>query len=86
MTIIVLGGKYMKTMNITDFKAHALRVINKIAVMHENVIITKRGKALVEVIPFKPHKTEIKPGRLASALVLEKDIVSPPENDWEANR
>ena len=75
----------MKTMNITDFKAHALRVISKVAELHESVIVTKRGKALAEIIPFKPHSKKAKPGKLVSTLVSEKDIVSPISGDWEAN-
>lgn len=53
----------MKTMTITDFKAHALQVIGEVAQSKEPVIVTKRGKPLAEVIPF----TEKHPsaGRLA---------------------
>lgn len=77
----------MKTMNVSDFKAHALQVISDVAELHENLILTKRGKALAEIIPYKPHKSVATPGKLASALVQEKDIVSPFEGSlWEANR
>ena len=34
----------------------------------------------------KSLKLQIKAGKLASALIKEKDIVSPIKNDWKVNR
>ena len=64
----------MKTMAITDFKAHALRVLAQIAQTKETVLITKRGKPLVEIVPFPESKPV--PGKLAEALVFEGDILT----------
>ncbi|MCB4790434.1 MAG: type II toxin-antitoxin system prevent-host-death family antitoxin [Elusimicrobia bacterium] len=76
----------MKTMNVTDFKSHALQIISRVAELHETVIITKRGKALAELIPFKPHNKKASCGRLSSALISQKDIVAPIDEEWEANK
>ncbi len=76
----------MKTMNITDFKAHALKVISDIEKFHGTVIVKKRGKAVVEIKPFRPHENKPKPGKLASALISEKDIVSPIDETWETSK
>ncbi len=73
----------MKTLAITDFKAHALQILSRIAKTKESVVITKRGKPIVEVIPFSTSKPA--PGKLSEALVFEKDIVSPLGEDmWDA--
>ncbi len=73
----------MRTLTITDFKAHALQVLGQVAETKEPVVVTKRGKPLAEVIPFAPPSA--RPGKLASALVFEKDIVSPLGSDlWDA--
>lgn len=73
----------MKTMAITDFKSHALQVLGDVANRREKVIVTKRGKPLVEVVPYSESNPA--PGRLANALVFEKDIVSPLGKDmWDA--
>ena len=73
----------MRTLGITDFKAHALQVLGQVAETRERVVVTKRGKPLAEVIPYSqqaPH-----PGKLADALVFEKDIVTPLGEDmWDA--
>ncbi|RKX64563.1 MAG: type II toxin-antitoxin system Phd/YefM family antitoxin [Tenericutes bacterium] len=73
----------MKTLAITDFKAHALQILGRIAKTKESVVITKRGKPIVEVIPFSTSKPA--PGKLSEALVFEKDIVCPLGEDmWDA--
>ncbi len=73
----------MRTLAITDFKAHALQVLGQVAETREPVVVTKRGKPLAEVIPFSPETSC--PGKLADALVFEKDIVTPLGEDmWNA--
>jgi prevent-host-death family protein len=73
----------MRTLAITDFKAHALQVLGQVAETREGVVVTKRGKPLAEVIPFSPETS--RPGMLADALVFEKDIVTPlGEEMWDA--
>lgn len=75
----------MKTMAISKFKTHALKVLNEVAQSKETIIITKKGKPLAQVIPHR--KSEIKPipGKLADAFLFEKDIIAPLGEDlWEA--
>ena len=74
----------MKSMAISEFKAHALRVLDEVARSRESVLVTKRGKPLVRVVPLDEQE-ESRPGKLADALVFEGDIVSPlGEEMWEA--
>lgn len=75
----------MKTMAITDFKAHALRVLGEVAARKEKVLVTKRGKPLAEIIPYTGTKHTA--GQLAETLVFEKDVVSPlGQQMWDACR
>lgn len=54
MTIIKIERwLIMKTMAVTEFKAHALKVLDNISKDQEDIIITKRGKPLAKVIPFR---------------------------------
>jgi len=77
----------MKTMAISEFKAHALQVLGRVAKTKEPVVVTRRGKPLVEVVPFRGADHAPKPGRLSKTLVFEKDIVSPlGEALWNAGR
>ena len=75
----------MKTMAIGEFKAHALQVLAQVAKTKDPVVVTKRGKPLAEVVPFRGFDETPVPGKLSETLVFEKDIVSPlGESDWNA--
>ena len=75
----------MKTMAVSEFKAHALKVLNEVAKSQETILITKRGKPLAQVIPHRESDMKPTPGRLADAFVFEKDIITPlGEELWEA--
>lgn len=79
------GYPHVRTMPVTDFKAHALKVLGEVAETREPVVVTKRGKPLAEIVPFAGKRTA--PGRLADALVFEDDIVSPiGEAEWNVCR
>ena len=75
----------MQTMGISQFKSHALKILDQVAKTKEVIIITKRGKPLAQIIPYCDSISNHAPGKLADALVFEKDIVSPlGEEMWDA--
>ena len=67
----------MKTMGISQFKAHALKVINDVAKSQETIVILKRGKPLAQIVPYRNPESKPKAGKLADTLVFEEDIISP---------
>lgn len=74
-------------MAISDFKAHALRVLDDVASTGEGVLITRRGQALAQVVPCETAAAKGEAGKLAGTLVFEDDIVSPlGDGMWEASR
>lgn len=74
----------MKTMSISEFKAHALRVIEDVFESRESLVITKRGKPVARVIPYQEQTSKPRPGRLSQYFIYEKDIVAPLDSkDWE---
>ena len=42
----------MQTWSVTEFEAQALGILEQVAQTGEPVIVTKRGKAIVKVIPL----------------------------------
>ena len=73
----------MKTMAISEFKAHCPQVLGRVARTKETVVVTKRGRPLVEVVPFRHRDESPVAGKLAETLVFERDIVSPlGESIW----
>ena len=75
----------METMGISQFKAHALKLLNRVAKTHETIIVTKRGLPIAQISHYKNSQIKPEPGRLADTLVYEKDILSPlGEEMWDA--
>jgi len=73
----------MKTMAISEFKAHCLQVFGRVARTKETVVVTKRGNPLVEVVLFRRNDESLTPGKLSETLVFKKDIVLPlGESIW----
>ena len=69
----------MKTMAITKFETQAFKLIDEVAQSQKSIIITKLGKAIVKIVPFTEadNGNKNQPGKLASTLIFEKDIISP---------
>ena len=75
----------MKTITVTDFKAHALQVINRISQTKEPITLTKRGIPIATVLPYTPAHEKPVPGLLSEQLDFEKDIISPlGEEIWDS--
>lgn len=74
----------MKTMAISEFKTHALKIIDQLSKNHETIIVTKRGKPLAKLLPYDGTSGLSKPGQLSETLVFENDIITPLGEDiWE---
>jgi prevent-host-death family protein len=75
----------MKTMAISKFKSHALKILDQVSKTQEIITITKRGKPLAQITPYRNSEIFPEPGKLSDALVFEKDIISPLGEDiWDA--
>jgi prevent-host-death family protein len=74
----------MKQMRASVFKARCLKVMNDVQATGEPVIVTKRGKPVVKVIPAEPEKDDIL-GFMAGEFQIVGDIESPvvPPSDWK---
>ena len=49
----------MKQMQASAFKARCLSVMDDVQATGEPVIVTKRGKPVVKVVPMKPENDDI---------------------------
>jgi prevent-host-death family protein len=74
----------MKQMRASVFKARCLSVMDDVQATGEPVIVTKRGKPVVKVVPIKPEKDDIF-GFMAGKFDIVGDIESPvvPLKDWK---
>jgi prevent-host-death family protein len=66
----------MKTIGAGAFKTHCLAVMNEVQKKRQTVLITKRGKPVVKIVPADQDKDEIY-GFLKGKGKITGDVVSP---------
>jgi prevent-host-death family protein len=78
----------MTTLLISDFKARCLAIIEKVHSDGESVLVTRRGKPLVRVMPATERPAgSRKLGALAGEAVANGDIVHTSfEHEWESRK
>ena len=77
----------MKTMTAGKFKAQCLKIIDRVNSTREPVVITKKGRAIVKLVPAGPPVKDVL-GSLAGMIEIVGDIESPvePPEAWEVLR
>ena len=78
--------EFIESMGISQFKSHALRILDQVFTTKKSIIITKHGKPLAQIVPYQePVSSDHMPGKLRDTLVFEDDILSPlGEELWDA--
>ena len=76
----------MQSINISDFKARCLAILEEISRTGEGVTILKRGKPIAQVLPPTPREDSYPQHALEGTVEVLGDIVGPvvPANHWEA--
>ena len=71
-----------------DFKANCLKYMEIVAKVHEEIIITKRGKHLVKLVPLINEPNIDIFGSLKGTVKFNADIIEDPLDDieWEAQK
>ena len=75
----------MAEMKASEFKAKCLRVIDEVAAGGDELIVTKNGKPLVKMVPYRPKRSSLW-GSYAGRIEMHDDLVDPIEVEWEASR
>jgi antitoxin (DNA-binding transcriptional repressor) of toxin-antitoxin stability system len=73
----------MKHMAAGVFKAKCLKLMDQIAATGEPITVTKRGRAVIRVVPVVAENPAFI-GRLAGTATFVGDIVSPIDEPWDA--
>jgi prevent-host-death family protein len=73
----------MKEISAADFKARCLALMDEVNVSGEAFLITKRGKAVAQLVPVKP-KSKTFLNRLRGKVQVKGRITDPaiPAEDW----
>lgn len=70
----------------TEFKAHCLSIMDRVARTREEVVITKHGKAVARLVPAREAPEAGIFGCLAGSVTKMGDIVSPVGEAWDAEQ
>lgn len=73
----------MKRVAAGTFKAKCLKLMDRVAATGETITVTKRGRAVVRVLPVV-EDAPLFVGRLARTATFVGDIVSPIDEPWDA--
>jgi len=74
----------MKTkMSAGEFKNKCLRVMDEVRESGQEVVVTKRGKPVVRIVPARDSEPEVD---LAGAITHEDPDIFSTGEDWEADR
>lgn len=76
MTLIISAAK---------FKSECLQLMDDVAATKEEILITKRGKPVARLLPVLEEPRRLF-GCMESTVDYLGDIISPTDEDWEANR
>jgi prevent-host-death family protein len=72
-----------RTIKASEFKAKCLALMDEVARTGKTMVITKNGKPIAELGPHQP-KTRNARGILKGELIINGDIISPLDVEWEA--
>jgi prevent-host-death family protein len=61
-----------------EFQSHCSSLLDEVEKTGETLIVTRQGKPVARVIPFE------RPRPLLGSVVWEGDIVSPIDEEWDA--
>jgi prevent-host-death family protein len=67
----------------SEFKAKCLAIMDEVEHTRQSVVVTKRGKPLVRVIPHTAENSNAR-GILKGRVEILGDIISPIDVEWEA--
>lgn len=68
-----------RTMAAAAFKAQCLAVLDRVEETGETVVVTRRGRAVAEVVPVRRSKTR----SLKGSVRTNFDVVGPILGSWD---
>ncbi len=74
----------VKTVAITEFKAHCLQLVDEVARTGEEIFITKRGKVQALISRPRHIPDDYAPGKNKHTAWIIGDITAPIDLEWDA--
>jgi prevent-host-death family protein len=77
-------GPPVEWVSAAEFKTHCLRLIDEMLQGRGEVVVTRYGKPVARLIPYEEENVSIF-GHLAGSVLSYDDLVSPIDEEWEAD-
>ena len=78
------GGRAgVRTMKASEFKAKCLKLMDEVAETGEEILITKRGRAVAKLLPVR-RRQGAPFGRDRDIIKIHGDIGAPIDVEWDA--
>ncbi len=75
----------MTTIQASEFKAKCLALMDQVARTGKTIIVTKNGKPIAELRPYRPPRAKSLIGLDKGRIEIAGDIVAPlGPKDWNA--
>ncbi len=77
----------MKKVDVSDFQANCLAILDKVNRTGQPVTIRKGGKAVAQLVPPVPQTNQYPQQSLIGTVRIQGDIISPilDPDEWEAH-
>ncbi len=75
----------MRRIKASEFKARCLKLMDEVAETGEPIIITKNGHPVSRLVPYR-SKPETLLGLMKDSMAITGDVISPLDEEWEADR
>lgn len=73
-------------LSATEFKATCLRVMETVRRSRKPVIVSRRGKPLVKIVPVEEDRPVPLFGYMKGTMKIVGDIVSPDPEPWNSEQ
>ena len=80
---MVMYNDHMRSIPISQFKAHCLELVREVQRTGDSIILTNRGEPAAVVSPPSATKKPYQLGLFVGTAKVVGDIVSPRPEDWE---
>ena len=70
----------------TEFKAKCLNLMDLVHSKHQEIIITKHGKAIAKLVPSEKVGEKSPIGYLKGRVKIEGDIIKKLNVEWKSNK
>ncbi len=76
----------LKSIPAGEFKQRCLALMNEVAALGIELVITKHGVPVCKLVPLLKNTDQPRFGWLKNSVIIHGDITGPIEEEWDADK